>query len=53
MHGGAEDIPDVINTLTQNKVTTTFFTVGDWVKKYPDAIKKIGNSGMDLRKSFV
>ena len=51
MHGGADDIPDIINILTQNKVTATFFAVGDWVKKYPDAIKKLGNSGMEIRKS--
>lgn len=53
MLGGADDIPDIINTLTKNKVTATFFTVGDWVKKYSDAVKLISDSGMEIRKSFV
>lgn len=53
MHGGADDIPDIINTLNNNGVSATFFTVGDWVKKYADAVKALSDSGMEIRKSFV
>lgn len=49
MHGGADDIPDIISTLTKNEVTATFFAVGDWVKKYPDAVKALSDSGMEIR----
>ena len=53
VHGGADDIPDIIKTLSNNEVTGTFFTVGDWVKKYADAVKLLSDSGMEIRKSFV
>ena len=39
MLGGADDIPDIVSCLSNNNAHATFFTVGDWVKKYPEAIK--------------
>lgn len=48
MHGGADDIPSIIETLESNNVTATFFTVGDWVKKFPDAIKALNDAGMEI-----
>ena len=48
MRGGADDIPAIIETLTSNNVTATFFTVGDWVKKFPDAIKALNDAGMEI-----
>lgn len=45
---GADDIEDIIKTLEKNDIKATFFTVGDWVKKYPDAVKKLHESGMTI-----
>lgn len=45
---GADDIPDIINTLNKNDVKAAFFVVGDWVDKYPDAIKLLNESGMNI-----
>ena len=38
---GADDIPSIIDTLQTNEVYDTFFTVGTWVDKYPDAAKSL------------
>ena len=46
---GADDIPDIINTLEANEVEATFFVVGDWVKKYPEAVKALHDGHMSLR----
>ena len=53
MRGGAEDIPSIIETLETNEATATFFTVGDWVKKYSDAVKALSDAGMEIRQSFL
>ncbi|MBQ9279926.1 MAG: polysaccharide deacetylase family protein [Clostridia bacterium] len=45
---GADDIDDIISTLTENDVYATFFAVGDWVKKYPDAVQKLSEAGMEI-----
>ena len=45
---GADDIPDIINTLEVNEVEATFFVVGDWVKKYPDAVKALHEAQMEI-----
>ena len=45
---GANDIPEIINILTNNNVKATFFTVGDWIKRYPDAIKTLYDAGMEI-----
>ena len=45
---GADDIPDIIDILSQNGVTATFFMVGDWVEKYPDAVKLMYENNMEL-----
>lgn len=45
---GADDIPDIIDILESNGVEATFFTVGDWVKKYPDAVKALHDAGMEI-----
>ena len=49
MLGGAEDIPSIIKTLKGNNVHATFFTVGDWVKKYPEVINALNEAGMEIR----
>lgn len=44
----AEDIDDILKTLEENHVKITFFMVGDWVEKYPDAVKKISDAGHEI-----
>lgn len=48
VHGGADDISTIIETLETNEVDATFFTVGDWVKKYPEAVKALSEAGMEI-----
>lgn len=45
---GADDIPEIIETLTSNNITATFFTVGDWVKKYPESVSALDKAGMEI-----
>ena len=35
-------------TLKQNNIKVTFFMVGDWVEKFPEAVKKIYNEGHEI-----
>ena len=44
----AEDIDLILETLSKNEVKATFFMVGDWVAKFPDAVKKIYESGNEI-----
>ncbi len=44
----AEDIDNILDTLSKYKVHVTFFMVGDWVDKYPDEVKKIADSGHEI-----
>ena len=50
---GADDIPSIIDVLNKNNVNATFFTVGDWVKKNPDAVKLLSDANMEIRKSYI
>ena len=34
---GADDIDEILETLDQHGVKATFFMVGDWMRKYPEA----------------
>lgn len=45
---GNEQTEDLLNTLDKYKVKSTFFLVGDWVRKYPDDVKKIAKKGHDV-----
>ena len=45
---GADDIPDIINTLNKNDVKAAFFMVGSWIEKNPDAVKLMHENGMDI-----
>lgn len=45
---GAYDIDSIIDTLEKNDVKATFFVVGTWVDKYPDAIKSLNEAGMEI-----
>lgn len=44
----ADDIDSILKTLEKNKVKITFFLVGDWIDKYPEAAKKIAQSGNEI-----
>ena len=44
----AEDIDDILKTLKNNEVKITFFMVGDWVDKNPEAVKKIYEEGHEI-----
>ena len=47
----ADDIDKILEVLKNNDVKITFFMVGDWIDKYPDAVKKINDAGQEIRKS--
>ena len=44
----ANDIDSILETLKNNDVHITFFMVGDWVDKYPEAVKKIHDAGHEI-----
>ena len=44
----ADDIDSILETLKNNDVHITFFIVGDWADKYPEAVKKIYESGNEI-----
>jgi len=44
----ADDIDEILETLKSNEVKITFFMVGDWVDKYPEAVKKIYEEGHEI-----
>ena len=44
----ADDIDLILETLSKNEIKATFFMVGDWVEKFPDAVKKIYESGNEI-----
>lgn len=44
----ADDIDTILDTLSKYKVKVTFFMVGEWVDKYPEAVKKIAEAGHEI-----
>ena len=45
---GADDIPNILDTLDKYKVKATFFVVGLWAEKYPDMVKQMADRGHDI-----
>lgn len=45
---GASDTDEIIEILGKYNVKATFFMVGDWARKYPDAVKKFQEAGHDI-----
>lgn len=45
---GSEDIPCILNTLREHDVKATFFIIGVWAEKNPDAVKMISDEGHDI-----
>lgn len=44
----ADDIDSILETLKKNNVHITFFVVGEWAEKYPEAVKKIYGAGHEI-----
>lgn len=44
----ADDIDNILDTLSKYKIHITFFMVGEWVDKYPEAVKKISDAGHEI-----
>lgn len=44
----ADDIDNILKTLEENQVKITFFIVGEWAEKYPEAVKKIYEAGHEI-----
>ena len=44
----ADDIDSILETLKNNNVKITFFMVGEWIDKYPEAVKKIYEAGHEI-----
>lgn len=44
----ADDIDSILDTLAKYKIHITFFVVGDWIDKYPEALKKMADAGHEI-----
>ena len=44
----ADDVDKILEILEKNNVKITFFMVGDWIEKYPEAVKKIYEAGHEI-----
>lgn len=44
----ADDIDKILEVLNKTNTKITFFLVGDWVDKYPEAVKKINEEGHEI-----
>ena len=44
----ADDIDSILKTLEKNNTKITFFMVGDWIGKFPEAVKKIHEAGHEI-----
>lgn len=44
----ADDIDSILKTLKENNTKITFFMVGDWIEKFPEAVKKIYQDGHEI-----
>ena len=45
---GADDIPEILQTLKKENIKATFFIVGQWAEKYPDTVRMIFQDGHDI-----
>lgn len=43
-----DDIDSILEILDKYKVKATFFVVGNWAEKYPEALKKLCSAGMEI-----
>lgn len=45
---GADDVDAIISALAKENCRATFFVVGTWAEKYPDAVKKLKEAGHEI-----
>lgn len=45
---GDEDIDEIIKVLNEYNVKCTFFVVGEFIDKYPDAVRKLYQAGHEI-----
>lgn len=45
---GSEDMPEILGTLKEHDVKASFFMIGVWAEKNPDAVKMISEHGHDV-----
>ncbi len=45
---GIEDFDEILKILDKNNVKASFFVTGDWVQRYPEAIKELEKRGHDI-----
>ncbi len=45
---GADDIPQILDTLERENVKASFFLVGHWAKKFPESVNLMYNNGHDI-----
>lgn len=45
---GADDVDSIIAALNEQNCRATFFVLGTWAEKYPDAIKKLHEAGHEI-----
>ena len=45
---GCDETKEIIKILKENNVPATFFLVGFWVDKYPDLVKLLDESGIEI-----
>lgn len=45
---GNEDTQQLLDILAKHNVRVTFFMTGEWMKKYPDDVKRIYEAGHDI-----
>ena len=45
---GADDIPDILNTLKKFEIKATFFMVGEWAEKNEGAVRLMAGEGHDI-----
>lgn len=45
---GTDDIQQLLDILDRHQVKATFFVVGSWVRKWPEAVQQIFNEGHEL-----
>ena len=48
----AEGLTRILNTLSAYQVRATFFVNGDFIRRYPDAVKEIADSGHEVGSLF-
>ena len=48
----AEGLTRILNTLSAYKVRATFFVNGEFIRRYPDAVKEIAESGHEVGSLF-